>query len=174
MPATYTLINSNVLTTTTASVEFTGIPSTFTDIVLRYSPRTVGTGNTYNYQMLQFNSSGGTAYSNTRLYTDGGTPTSDRRSNDDAMYDWLINSNSSTSNTFSSTEIYIPSYTASQSKPISLVSVLEGNTSSVGDWFIFTQAHLWRNNAAITSLKVQGGASFAAGSSFYLYGISNA
>jgi hypothetical protein len=172
--ATYTLISSNVLTSTTSFVEFTGIPATYTDLVLKYSSRTVGTGNTYSNQNMQFNSSGGTAYSNTRLFTDGGTPVSDRRVDDDKMYDWLINSNSSTSNTFSSTEIYIPSYTVSQSKPISLVSVLEGNTTSVGDIFIFTQAHLWRNNAAITSLKVQGGASFASGSSFYLYGISNA
>jgi hypothetical protein len=172
--ATYTLIDSEILASTTAFIEFTGIPATYTDLVLKYSSRTVETGNTYSNQNMQFNGSGGTAYSNTRLFTDGGTPVSDRRVDDDKMYDWLINSNSSTSNTFSSTEIYIPNYTATQQKAISLYSVLEGNTTSVGDIFIFVQSHWWRNTAAITSLKVQGGANFASGSSFYLYGISNA
>jgi hypothetical protein len=78
-----------------------------------------------------------------------------------------------TANTFGSTEIYIPSYTVSQNKPLSIFSVQENNTSSA---FIVCAANLWRNTAAVTSIYLvpNTASNFIATSSFYLYGISNA
>ena len=42
MPATYTLIASNTLSSAAASVTFSAIPATYTDLVLRYSARSDG------------------------------------------------------------------------------------------------------------------------------------
>jgi hypothetical protein len=76
-------------------------------------------------------------------------------------------------NTFGSAEIYIPSYTASQNKPLSTFGVVENNSAAGGDTEIDAWANLYRDTAAISSIAINARATFAAGSSFYLYGIKN-
>jgi hypothetical protein len=93
-----------------------------------------------------------------------GTPSS--------VYYYYTDGASATASTFANAELYIPSYTASQSKPLSLVSMAEGNTTNFS---MGANAGLWRNTAALTSINIVSfvGANFVTGSSFYLYGIKN-
>lgn len=78
---------------------------------------------------------------------------------------------SATSNTFGSMEIYIPNYTASTNKPINHISVSENNAQNAE---IYVDAHLWRNSATVTSIKIYpSSGSFVSGSRFDLYGIKN-
>jgi hypothetical protein len=118
--ATYTLISSNVLTATAASVALNSIPSTYTDLVVRISGRSSNSGNiSENINMTYNNSSG--SYSVTWLRGEvAGFPASGRGSNTSAIFfPGNVSGSTATANTFGSTEIYIPSYTVSQNRPSS-------------------------------------------------------
>ena len=171
MPATYTLINSNVLTSTAASITFSAIPSTYTDLVVKISARTSYAG-TQSWINLRMNNLSTSIYSSTRLYGTGSAAASGVNSGNTATLLHYIDADTSTSNTFSSTEYYIPSYTANQNKPMSNFSVQENNNATA---FMNISANLLGSTAAINELYFapQDG-SFMSGSSFYLYGISNA
>jgi hypothetical protein len=173
--ATYTLISSNVLSSSAASVTFSSIPATYTDLVIRYSARgNTGGGSINNYASLKVNSITSN-YSETYLYGDGSSASSGRFS---ASSNWLFGGGwfseaGGTANTFSNTEIYVPNYAGSTNKVASNFTAQENNTSSSTQ--LGVEALLLGNTAAITSLTITpSGASFVSGSSFYLYGISNA
>jgi len=170
--ATYTLISSNVLTSNTASVSFTSLPSTYTDLLVRASVRSTSAGT--DWMDIQFNSNA-TNYSDRYLLAQGTSASSGNDSyGNPKIYRTNICNSGNTSNTFSSTEIYIPSYNASQSKPVSVFSVEENNSATT--YSIVAIAALWNVNTAISSIVLtsDNGANFVSGSSFYLYGISNA
>lgn len=166
--ATYTLISSNVLSSSAASVTFSSIPATYTDLVLRISTRvTRATGDVEGYMSINGTT---TNYSNTTL---AGTPGSVSSTRGTTYVPYIDVGANATSNTFSSGEIYIPSYTVSQNKPISVFSQSENNVTT--NIYQYTVAALWSNNAAITSLTFTPfTGDYVSGSSFYLYGISNA
>ena len=170
MAATYTLISSNVLTSSAASVTFSSIPSTYTDLVVRFSTRTDEAGQTRSSVILKLN--GTTAnYSYTRLIGNGSAASSSRVSSGLEFDVGDTSGAAGTSNTFGSGEIYIPSYTVSQNKPLASYLAQENNTTSA---FIRTYANLWSNTASITTLEISTpGGNFVSGSSFYLYGIKN-
>jgi len=173
MAATYNLISSQLLGSSAASVTFSSIPQTYTDLVLRYSARTDRAGNAVDNFALTINADSSTNYSCTQLYGSGSTTTSNNIANSTvASFSFGLDGNGATSNTFASGEIYIPNYTASQSKPLSTFSAMENNATAA---YINATAQLWRNTAAITSLSatMQIGTNFLTGSSFYLYGIRN-
>jgi hypothetical protein len=174
MPNTYQLISSNVLSTSAASVTFSAIPSTYTDLVLRISAR--GLDAALNTETMQFfvNNSTSAQYSYRSMRNFNSTATSDKSSgNSSGTFSRVLNGNSSTSNSFMSYEIYIPSYTASQAKPISGFGGAE--ESATANYYNNATAALWNNTAAITSFKLQpnNSSAFAIDSSFYLYGIKN-
>ena len=170
MASTYTLIQSQTLASSAASVTFSTIPSTYTDLVLKASARSTGSSYTL---VLKLN--GTTAnYSDTFLQGSGSAASSSAGSAQAASYQYGgVDLSTYTANTFASAEIYIPSYTASQNKPFSNFAVTETNATAAE---IFAHASLWLNTAAITTVdfSLTGGNSFVTGSSFYLYGISNA
>ena len=173
--ATYTLISSNVLAATATSVTFSAIPATYTDLVLRLSIR----GDQANYSeiiLLEFNGSAAANYSYTAIRANGSTADSVRGSAQTYGRVGYANSGNSTANTFGSAEIYIPSYTASQNKPLSGIGIAENNSSTAGEAWITPYATLWSDTSAITSIKISpiNGPNWVIGSSFYLYGISNA
>ena len=175
MANTYTLISSNVLASSAASVTFSAIPATYTDLVIKASIRENAGGLYPNTIDVQFNGSSASNYSRTNLYADGTTGGKSNRNSNQTIITFLnaVNGSGSTSNTFSSVEIYIPSYTATQNKPIGSSAVTEANSATNNEWAVTTTAALWRDTSAITSISLACGASLAAGSSFYLYGIKN-
>ena len=172
MPATYTLISSNVLSSNTASVTFSSIPADYTDLVLRASVRSTSAGT--DWMDIQFNSNA-TNYSDTYILAQGSSTSGGNDSyGNPKIYRTNICNSSNTSDTFSSTEIYIPSYGVSQNKPVSVYSVEENNSATVNS--IVAIAALWQVTTAISSIVLtsDNAANFVSGSSFYLYGISNA
>lgn len=169
MATTYTLISSSILTGSQASVTFSAIPSTYTDLCLKISDRQDSAG-VSNYTNVTFNSDSGANYS--RVYLAGsGSAASSNLSSGLAFFRYLSDGSSATSNTFASNEIYIPSYTVSQYKPLSIFSVTETNAAATD---MQANAALWRTTAAITSIQLTpSSGNFVSGSSFYLYGIKN-
>ncbi len=172
MPATYTLISSNVLTTATASVTFSAIPSTYTDLVVRLSARTDQSNPTATF-IVRVNGSSAANYSATYLYTGGSSPISYRDTNATSMEYGGATANTGTANTFGSSELYFPNYAGTTNKPSSSFYVGENNSASV--FLIGVAAGLRSVTDAITSITCQtNSGNFVSGSSFYLYGISNA
>ena len=174
MPATYTLISSNVLSSSAASVTFSAIPATYTDLVLRVSARS-DNGSVSDGLNMTFNGVGGTSYSRTMLRGNGTDATSNITSSTSSFQsapNGLVGNNA-TSNTFGSIEIYIPSYVVSQNKPISYFGAGEENATTA---FMGVYAGLFSNTSAIASIVCSpvNGSNLLSGSSFYLYGISNA
>jgi hypothetical protein len=170
MPSTYTLISSNVLSTTAASVTFSAIPSTYTDLVLRVTGRSAGSSLRDMY--LQVNSITSN-YSGTRLRGYDSTPSS---SNNTASSNWfygVVPGTLISANTFSSIEYYLPNYTSSANKVAAMA--LGAPNDSGSNQIDAVSANLLSNTAAISSLTLteSSGSGFVSGSSFYLYGIKN-
>lgn len=172
---TYVAIAKTVLTGTQLTVTFSSIPQTYTDLLLTCSARS-DFSPSYSLQIrVRPNSNSASEYSLTRLNGDGSTATSNRSS---SSAQWLIygalNGASSTSNTFASSELYLPNYTGSTNKVGSATGVVEGNTTTAGQTSMHAIATLLSNTAAITSLELQASdGSFVSGSRFDLYGIKN-
>ena len=174
MANTYTLISSNVLSSSAASVTFSSIPATYTDLVLRYSVRD-DSANTYGGATLKFNGSS-TGYSHTDLRTiTGTTASSSQLSNQtEEQLVYSVSGGGTTANTFANSELYIPNYAGSANKCFSGDYRPENNATSAGRG-PGIMAILWSNTSAITSfvLTPTFATNFVSGSSFYLYGIKN-
>ena len=169
MPATYTLISSNVLTTTAASITFSSIPATYTDLVLKCSTRLTGTSGTT--LSLQLNSDTTANKSFTQIRGDGATAASNRSTAETNFYIGFQNSSSTTANTFTNAEVYIPNYAGSVNKVASSFSAQESNATTA---YLYATANLWSATTVISGLTITSAGTFAIDSSFYLYGISNA
>jgi hypothetical protein len=151
-----------------ANIEFTSIPGTYTDLVIKLSARN-DRADTQDHTLISFN--GSTAsITNRQLYAFGttvGSITSVPRSIG------VSNSANGTSNTFSNTEIYIPNYTSANNKSYSADTVSENNSS--GDNGLWFTAGLWSNTAAITSIALTNNIAteYVQYSTATLYGIKN-
>ena len=169
MPSnTYTLIASSTVGSGGASsIDFTSIPSTYTDLVLICSLR-VSRASTVNNTVIKFNGSS-SSYSEKVLYGSGSSAGS---YSDTQIYD-VNNAANSTANTFANSQFYIPNYAGSANKSVSNDSVSENNATSATSQLV---AGLWSNTAAITSISLTdySGTNFVQYSTAYLYGVKNA
>ncbi len=172
--ATYTLISSNVLTSSAASVTFSSIPATYTDLVIRSSARNDSSGSVQCSYKITINSDSGSNYSFTTLRGSGTAASSTTLSSQTSLrLDYQGVGGTATSNTFGSSEIYIPNYLSTSSRPIGVFGAGEDNATTA---FRAAIAGLYRGSSAITSIVIADldANNFVSGSSFYLYGISNA
>ena len=151
----------------TASIDFTSIPSTYTDLVLKLSVRSAGTST--NAILLRLN--GSTSSGTIRALEGSGSAASSWT--DTKSYAGNIPPSTYTASTFANNEVYIPNYNSANYKSSSVDSVTENNaTAALAD----LQANLWSNTAAVTSITLapNGANNFAEFSTAYLYGVKNA
>ncbi len=168
MANTYTLIaSSTVGSGGAANIEFTSIPATYTDLLVKISGRDDRAA-ALNDILINFNSSTSNL-TDKRVYGNGSVTASDTGSTGRIG---VGNSSTSTTSTFSNFVIYIPNYTSSNNKLYSADAVSENNATTS---FAVLTAGLWSDSSAITSIKIIPGnsASFVQYSTAYLYGISN-
>ena len=171
--AAFVLIQSQVLASPTATVSFTSIPQTYTDLLLKVSARDTATSVVYSSITTTFDSSS-SIYSRTTLYNTGTATPYASESPTGVTYLYIDYPGSNalmTTNTFGSAELYIPNYTTSYKKSMSVVSAVENRSLTYSE--NYTSAVLYNTTAAITQINLTYN-QFATGSSFYLYGISNA
>jgi hypothetical protein len=169
MPKSITLIaSSTVGSGGAASIDFTSIPGTYTDLVLKISSRcdnTIYDG--YNIK-LTFNGNGAN-YSAKTLGNESGSVFSASSSGAADIRFLYANTAKQTANVFGDTEIYAPNYASSNNKSVSIDCVTENNSTGVTDTLT---AGLWSNTSAITQLTLTMLAgSFVQYSTAYLYGI---
>ena len=167
--ATYTLISSvTVGSGGAADIQFTSIPATYTDLLVKASLRSTSAVVNENVQ-IDFNSTSANR-SRRELYGTGSAAGSESNASNSRL--GYISGDSATASTFGNSELYIPNYAGSNNKSSSADSVAETNATGA---FMSLQANLWSDSAAITSIKLYpSGGNFAQYSTAYLYGISNA
>jgi hypothetical protein len=180
MANTFELIaSSTVGSGGAANIEFTSIPSTFTDLCVKISSRS--DRNVFNFTLVkvQFNSST-SGYTYINLTGDGSGVSSTNTGNSGEGSTGIIvpaqSQINNTLSTFGSVEIYIPNYAGSSYKSLSGDGASERDATAAGIGFA---AGLWSNTAAITSITLIpqiGGTTFnfLQYSTAYLYGVKNA
>ena len=166
------LIETKTLGTAAASIEFTSIPQGFTDLVALCSLRSTRTAAAFDNGRIRFNGTT-TGYTERNLLGNGSSASSQTGSGNAFQFLLYIADNGGTSNTFGNSLVYIPNYTGSTNKSVSVDSVGENNGTQSAQTI---GAGLWSNTAAITSITFLGGvneftADLVAGSTISLYGI---
>lgn len=171
--ATYTLISSQVLGSSAASITFSSIPSTYNDLKFMISARGDSPSATGLIRMY-LNNDSGTNYSFTYILGNSSAASSTRYSSITVNNSISFNEATSTTSTFGSSEIYIPNYNSTSSKPFFNINVTENNSSAADSADIKAVASLYSGTSGISSITLLTASNnFVANSSFYLYGIKN-
>ena len=150
-----------------SSIDFTNIPQTYTDLVIKYSGRNDSNNGTL---LVKYNNDGvASNYLYIQVYGDGSAVNNDTQAD---LFFGVVTRSTFTASTFSSGEIYIPNYTSSNYKSVTTDSVSENNSTSV---ITSMWAGIWKNTAPISriTLSLYTGA-FVQHSTATLYGIRNA
>lgn len=148
-----------------SSINFTSIPSTYTDLAVKVSVRDDRSGYAVNNLVVNFNNTS-TTYTGKQIYY--ANSSSAASSNN---YNGSVPSPVDTANIFSSSEIYIPNYLTSNQKSFSIEDATEGNSTYFSIGF---SAGLWNGTSAINQITLSAtSASFVQYSSATLYGIKS-
>ena len=163
---TMTLIQTTTLGTAAATIEFTSIPQTYTDLFLLSSAR--NSGSAANEIAMTFNSQT-TNRSERGLYGSGSAASSFTTT---ILRAGQTTDSTQTANTFGNSSCYISNYAGSTNK--TCLSTFAQDKNGAGA--VESSVGLWRNTAAITSISLNQAASgtFATGSTATLYGILKA
>ena len=153
-----------------SSIDFTSIPSIYTDLVIKHSVRYSSNGDASSY--IRFNGDTGTNYKRVLLYGDpaaGSAASVSATAN--SAYGGTVGLSTFTANTFASNDVYVPNYAGSNQKSFSVDGVSENNATLA---YEFLAAGLWTNTSAITSISIfPAGGTFVQYSTATLYGIKN-
>ncbi len=157
------VIQHQELASAQATIQFASIPQTFTDLCLVVS----GRAETSTSAIFRVSFNGVTTNLSDRKLTGAGsgTPTSATSSNIEP----IITPSDATASTFGNATIYIPNYTSSNAKSVSVDSVSENNGTTAYQRII---AGLWNSSSAITSIELNNpSGNFAQYTSATLYGV---
>lgn len=151
-----------------ATIGFTSIPQTYSDLKIVLSSRS-GVADTSELGLFSFN---GLTTNFTSYYMFGSGNLNSVASQNGTRTAGVIQGNSTTASIFGNFEIYIPNYTSSNNKSFNGESVTENNASEALAYFV---TGVWANTAAITSITLtpNGGTNFREFSTATLYGIKN-
>ena len=150
-----------------ATIAFTSIPQTYTDLKLLLSSRGMtnnGTGIAVSFNGLTTNFTGRDLSTNVQNPPGSGIISTGN---------FMLNGNNGfTASVFGSSELYICGYATANNKPISDDGVTENNATLCD---LNMRAGLWSNSAAITSITLtpEATVTFAQHSTATLYGIKS-
>ena len=159
--ATYVPIATQTLGSATATITFSSIPATYTDLVLITN---IGSSTGYGLTLRVGNGTAdsGTNYSTTRLYGNGTAASSDRQTAQTGFpQGWNVAQNSIIiSNIFN--------YANTTTYKTNITRISDTNQ------YVAEIVGLWRNTAAVNVVSIVSSTSFPVGSTFTLYGIAAA
>jgi hypothetical protein len=151
-----------------ANMDFSSIPSTYTDLCLLLSSRdTYSAGDLEVF--LRFNNNSGSVYTYRRLLGTGST-TGSATGTDTKLFLGAHPGATATSNTFGNFSIYIPNYAGSTAKSVSVDAVQENNQTTA---IAYLTAGISTDTSAINRITLLPQTNFAEYSTATLYGISN-
>lgn len=172
--ATYTKIASNVLTSDTSIVSFSSIPATYTDLIFKLMVRSTDPSFSNDVMRMQFNNYNSGSYYTTFLRGDQDGVSGSTGVNSTSQLIAYVNAGTSTPNTFTNIDVYVGRYAGSEMKQ---TGAFAGSENDSANAYRTISASRFEQTTPITIATFRfptSGYSFAAGSSFYLYGISNA
>jgi hypothetical protein len=147
-----------------ANMDFTSIPATYTDLVIKISAR----GNNATETSINVSFNGSTANFSNRYVQGNGAAASSAQA---ARLVGQVTGTNVTANTFANSETYIPNYAGSTNKSFSTDTVTENNATTA---YQNLSAGLWSNTAAINQITLTpASGAFIQYSTATLYGISN-
>lgn len=160
---TYELISSTILGSTTLTVSFSSIPSTYKHLQLRFTARN---SNNVSDAWMRFNSDSGSNYAGHRLSANGSNVASSSETSQSRIFIGGIANNNEATDGFSGGTIDMLDFAnTSENKT---VRILSGYSTTI----VYLRSGVWLNTSAISSVDFISGASgFLAGSRFSLYGI---
>lgn len=152
-----------------SSIDFSSIPSTYTDLCFKISARITRSGSVTDIMNISFNGTS-TNESSRRLEGNGSSASSASNS---LLLAYQASTTDATASTFGNGELYIPNYAGSTNKSASNDGVSENNGTTAYAGFA---ANLWSNTAAINQVTFtpDGGSNFVQYSTIYCYGVKNA
>jgi hypothetical protein len=176
MATTYEPIATQTLSSAAASVTFSSISGTYTDLVIICSIQSTSAANTDSRYWLRFNNDSATNYSTTYLVGNGTAASSTRDSNR-SQIDNLTPI--STTAEFTLVTYNVMNYSNATTYKTALQRAgQQNNNTGVGGTgsFVGTAVSLWRSTAAINRVDVicAVNGQFAIGSTFTIYGIKAA
>jgi len=163
MATTYDKIATTTLSSTSATITFSSIAASWTDLRLVFTCSTTANADAY----IRFNSDSATNYSYTYLAGDGTAASSARATSATYIYGDALGATGTNQMNFFTWDIF--SYAGSTYKTALATSSMDKNGSGNVNEIV----GLWRNTAAITSIVIAGG-TYNIGSSATLYGILKA
>jgi hypothetical protein len=157
------VIQYQELASSQASITFSSIPQTYTDLYVVLSARLSTTNGG-----LRIKVNGSTANLSTRLLYGNG---SSAASGTDTTYVGTVTNSNQTASTFGNAALYFPNYSGSTAKSFSGDLVDETNATTATQW---VTAGLFNSTSPITSIEFYGDAAgnFVQYSSATLYGIT--
>lgn len=167
MPKTYEPIATTTLGSASGTVTFASIPGTYTDLIIVMN----GYNDTQDnfVPRLNFNNDTGTNYSITSVYGTGSAAGSTRASTQGALYVSYQGGWSTTSTNRATNIVHIQNYANTTTNKTVL------SRANRADNMVEAIVGLWRSTAAINEIDITVGAgTFAATSTFTLYGIKAA
>jgi hypothetical protein len=168
MATSMTLIASQTLSSSTATVTFSSIPSTYTDLQITFSARQ-DTGDLSCF--TRFNGDSGANYNYKTLYGTGTAVGSGSGTGQSGLIGWQTAPSGTTTNSFGSTLLYVPNYAGSTQKSVSADFVTENNATA---GYQMLWGAVWTSTSAINSVSFTAfSGNFIANSTFYIYGIKN-
>lgn len=166
----YESIQTFTLGSTTASITFSSIPSTYKHLQIRLSARNnfAGSGGGIS-ALMRINGDSGGNYTHHRLVGDGSSATAGAATGVSYTQIGYMSRNGDTYN-YSASIVDVLDYTNTNKN--TTVRTLSGGDYN-GSGYIQLWSGLWLNTAAVTSIEIypDGAASWLADSKFALYGI---
>jgi hypothetical protein len=159
MPSTYQPIATQTLGSATASITFSSIPNTYTDLVLVVNAKAQSSD---IYPQYKLNTS--STLSRTYYYGDGSTATSGRSSDN-----YIVGTNQVFASGFLYNQI-VNFMNYANTTTYKTVITRSNNSSRAAEALVST----WRSTAAITTIEYYASGNFDVGSTFTLYGIKAA
>jgi hypothetical protein len=148
-----------------SSISFTGIPQTYTDLIISLSTRASAASDSVG---LRFNGDSSSNYPYRYILGNGATVSASAATTTYTLGGRQPES-TFTANTFGSAFFYIPNYTSSNYKSVSIEGVSENNATTA---MAQLTGALWNNTSPISSiLIVPGSGNFVQYSTATLYGI---
>jgi hypothetical protein len=157
MPAgkTYTPLARTTLSSAAATVTFSNISGSYTDLILVINHKGTGTSNI----CFRLNGDSSTNYSRTSINGDGSSVASYRSSNDNLGYIGVATTS------FGNTIMHFNNYSNTTTYKTVLATTYQSNDS------VISRVNLWRSTSAINQISLVSGPTYDIGSTFTLYGI---
>ena len=171
-PTSYESIATTTLGSSTSTITFSSIPSTYTHLQLRWLARSDRAA-AQDFVDIRFNSDTGANYAAHSLYGDGATATAIAYVSNTSVGVIFMPGSTATASVFSVGVMDILDYTNTNKYTTSRIL---GGADINGSGRIVLGSGVWMNTAAVTTLTIitDNASTFSQYSSFALYGIKRA